>query len=306
MNSNSKIDLDGLRVVNAIVQEGSFVRAAALLHRVPSTISYTINKLESGLGIKIFERDGHRVRLTESGAELHRYGSELLRMAYETESAIGRLSTGWEAELRIAVHDFFPEDKVMALVREFYEVAQNTRLKIFTEVLTGAWDALLSGRVDFVIGIGTDIPEVGGFSTAPAGEVEFVFVVARDHPLAAHPGPLPEDQVRQHRAVAIADTSRDLPKRSIALLPGQPVLTVSTPAMKIQAHLQGLGVGLVPRHSVRNYLADGRLVEKNLETGRSWRYPLIYAWKNKHKGRALDWLKARLTDPQRPVGWFDD
>ncbi|MDO6459570.1 LysR family transcriptional regulator [Granulosicoccaceae sp. 1_MG-2023] len=305
MNSNPRLDLDSLRVLSTIVAEGSFVRAANALHRVPSTISYAVSKLEQSTGIRLFEREGHKVRLTEAGQEVYRHAQELLRVAAEAETAIGHLATGWESQLRLAVHDFFPEDKLMPLVEEFYAVARATRLSISTEVMTGIWDALLGERADIILAIGSDGPEGGGYGQAEIGQVEFVFVVAPHHPLAAWQGPVPEDELRRHRAVAIADTSRQLPVRSLSLLPGQPVLTVSTPQMKLQAHLQGIGVGTLPRAMVQPYLDDGRLLEKELEGRDPQRFPLVCAWRNKRKGLALQWLRERLTDPARPVQWLD-
>lgn len=305
MNSNLRLDLESLRVLATIVSEGSFIRAANALHRVPSTISYTVGKLEEATGIKLFERHGHKVRLTEDGEEVYRHGLELLRVANEAETAIGHLASGWESRLRLAVHDFFPEDKLMEVVAEFYAVTDTTRLTVTTEVMAGIWDALLNDRADIVLAIDTDAPEGGGLSQAIVGSVEFIFVVAPHHPLADVEGPISEDELRRHRVVAIADTARQLPAKSVSLLPGQPVLTVTTPQMKLQAHLQGVGVGTLPRAMVQPYLDDGRLIEKSLEGQEPRRYPLICAWRNKRKGKALQWLRTRLTDPARPIQWLD-
>lgn len=302
MISNHKIDLDSVRVVCTIVEEGSFARAAATLHRVPSTISYTVSKIEGLLDIQIFNREGNKISLTEAGSEFYAHGMELLRVARETERALERLASGWESQLHIVVHDLFPADRVMKLVGEFYAAAPGTQLKVSTEVLSGAWDALVSDRADLVIAIGNNMPDIAGISVADAGNVEFVFCVSPRHPLADYPEPVPEDIIRRHRAIAIADTSRSLPKRSVAVLPGQKVLTVNSPKMKLEAHLQGLGVGTLPKYMVQEYLDSGQLLQKTTESGSSWVYPLVYAWKNKHQGKALTWLRNRLCNER--VDWF--
>ena len=41
-----KLSLEALQIVDAIDRRGSFAKAAQELHRVPSTISYTVGKLE--------------------------------------------------------------------------------------------------------------------------------------------------------------------------------------------------------------------------------------------------------------------
>lgn len=302
MISNHKIDLDSVRVVCTIVDEGSFTRAASALHRVPSTISYTVSKIEGLLDIEIFNRSGNKISLTEAGSEFYAHGMELLRVAGETELALERLASGWESQLHIVVHDVLPVDQIIKLVGEFYEVAPSTRLKVSTEVLAGAWDALLSDRADFVIAVGNNIPDTGGISVVDAGQVEFVFCVSPEHALADYPEPIPEDVIRRYRAIAIADTSRGLPKQSVAVLPGQQVFTVNSPAMKLEAHLQGLGVGTLPKYMVKEYLDSGRLVKKTTESASSWVYPLVYAWKNKHQGKALSWLRRRLCE--EGIEWF--
>ena len=296
MISNHKIDLDSVRVVCTIVDEGSFARAASALHRVPSTVSYTVSKIERLLDIQIFNRNGNKIALTEAGSEFYAHGMELLRVAGETEKALERLASGWESQLHIVVHDVFPVSQVIKLIGEFYEVAPSTTLKVSTEVLAGAWDALLSDRADLVIATGNNMPTMSGITVVDAGQIEFLFCVSPDHPLADHPEPIPEDVIRQYRAVAIADTSRSLPRMTIAVLPGQKVLTVNSPAMKVEAHLQGLGVGTLPKNMVRQYLATGQLVSRSTETGSTWTYPLVYAWKNKHHGKAFTWLRKRLCE----------
>jgi DNA-binding transcriptional LysR family regulator len=65
-----KISLDALLAVDTIARKGSFSAAAKELFRVPSTISYTVAKLEEDLGVQLFERLGPRVVLTSAGEEL--------------------------------------------------------------------------------------------------------------------------------------------------------------------------------------------------------------------------------------------
>jgi hypothetical protein len=45
-----KLSLDAIEIIDAIDRGGSFAAAAEALHKVPSTISYTVAKLEEQLG----------------------------------------------------------------------------------------------------------------------------------------------------------------------------------------------------------------------------------------------------------------
>ncbi|WJW76440.1 LysR family transcriptional regulator [Thiohalobacter sp. IOR34] len=296
------ISLDALVVLDAIARRGSFAAAAEELHRVPSSVTYAIQKLEDSLGVQLFDRRGHRAHLTPAGQALLREGRDLLTLADGVARNVRRIATGWEAELRIAVGDLIPYAKVLDLCEAFYRVAPDTRLRLYTEVLGGTWDALLSGRADLVIGAPGEGPPGGGYALHPLGEVEFVFVVAPHHPLAGETEPLPNDLIRRHRAVAAADSSRGLPPRTVGLLPGQNVLTVPDLQTKREAQRRGLGVGHLPRHMIEEDLAEGRLVIKATEDGTSIRHRLYYVWRTRHQGKALAWFRERLCG--EGVDWF--
>jgi DNA-binding transcriptional LysR family regulator len=99
-----KLSLDAIEIIDAIDRGGSFAAAAEALHKVPSTISYTVSKLEEQLGFDLFARRGPRVSLTPAGRELLTEGRWLLRSAADLESRLRRIATGYESELRL-VHD---------------------------------------------------------------------------------------------------------------------------------------------------------------------------------------------------------
>ena len=61
-----KLSLEALQVIDAIDRRGSYAAAAQELHRVPSALSYAVQKLEQDLDLLVFDRRGHRVRLTEA------------------------------------------------------------------------------------------------------------------------------------------------------------------------------------------------------------------------------------------------
>ena len=299
------INLDALIVLDSIVRRGSFAAAAKELYRVPSSITYAIQKLEDNLEVTLVDRHGHRAHLTPAGEALLREGRDLLALADGVERNIKRVATGWEAELRIAVGDLIPYAKVLDLCEVFYKIAPDTRLRLSTEVLGGTWDALVSGRADLIIGAPGDGPPGGGYALHPLGEVEFVFVVAPHHPLAKETEPLTNDLIRKYRAVAAADSSRGLAPRTVALLPGQQVLTVADLHQKADAQKRGLGVGHLPRHLIESDIAAGDLLVKATEDGASTLHMIYYAWRTRHQGKALNWFKQQMFENEKPVNWFD-
>lgn len=302
-----KIDLDHLLVIDAIDRRGSFARAADELHRVPSAITYAVNKLEQDLGVQIFDRSGHRARLTETGENVLREGRDLLRLAMRLEAHAKYLSQGWESELRIAVGDLVSSNRINKLVGEFFaEHGDRTRLRLSREVYGGCWDALAGDRADLVIGTSqSGMPAGGGFAIQPLGEIRFIFAVAPQHPLASAPEPLSADTIKFNRAVAASDTSRSLPPRTSGILSGQEVLSVADMWQKRQIQLMGLGAGYLPDYLVAADIAAGRLIEKKVEEARETG-PLFIAWRSDFTGKALNWFRDRLADKQVQEELFAD
>lgn len=290
-----RLTLDALAVLDAIVRKGSFAAAAEDLYRVPSAITYTVNKLEQDLKVGLFDRSGHRAKLTPAGEKLLQEGRHLLRAAQELELSVKRVATGWEAELTLAMDDLIPLSRIYPLVADFYAGNVGTQLRLITEVFGGSWDALATGRADLVIGASGEGPAGGGYATRLLGDMEFVFVVPPGHPLASATVPLASEDILQYRAIAAADSSRNLPPRTSYLLTGQDVLTVPCMRTKLEAHRRGLGVGFVPRSLVEDDLAAGRLITKEVACPAPAPH-LFIAWRGGNTGKALAWFLERLED----------
>lgn len=291
-----RLSLEALQVLDAIDRRGSFAAAASELHRVPSAITYTIQQLESDLDVLIFDRRGHRAQLTPAGHELLSEGRQLLQAAVDLEARIRQVAKGWETELRIGVDTIIGAARLYPLIAQFYAEqgsSAGTRIKVTEEVLAGNWDALVCERADLVIGVNDDIPPGGGFATLLLRPVSFVFVAAPDHPICAEAQPLTEAIIHRYRAVSVADSSLNLPPRTVGLLSGQDVLTVPSMRDKIAAHIDGLGVGYLPAHLAAPEVANGRLRSFELNSPRP-EAALYAAWRPRRTGKALRWFAQQL------------
>ncbi|MEW9898271.1 LysR family transcriptional regulator [Chitinivorax sp. PXF-14] len=290
-----RLSLDALLVLDAIDRKGSFAAAADELYRVPSAVTYAVQKLEQDLDVTIFDRSGHRAKLTPAGEELLREGRHLLDAANLLECRVKRIATGWETDLKIAVSDLIDMSCLYPLMAAFDAAGGASRIKLMTEVFGGTWDALVSTRADIAIGAMEDGPPGGGYSVRPMGEVEFVFAVAPSHPLASAQQPLPPELVRHYRAVSAADSSRALSPRTSGLLTGQDVLTVSDIRQKAEAQAAGLGVGFLPRGLAQRYVDEGRLRVLDVQEAKPVAQ-LNLAWRARQPGKALHWFIRHLSD----------
>ena len=302
---------EALAMMDSIARSGSFAAAARELGKVPSALTYSVRQLEDALDVLLFDRRSGQAKLTAAGEELLAEGRRLLAEMDAVANRVRRVSCGWETQLTVAADGVISRLTLFELSEAFYalrpdtekpEAGPGTRLRLRTEVMAGTWEALLSGEADLAIGVATDnIAPPTGIALRPIGDVEFVFAVAPHHPLAAHGGAIGDDEMLRHRAVAVADSARRHEARSVNLLPGQEVFTVTSLQAKLEAQLRCLGCGFLPEPLAREHILAGRLVVKAVQRAPQ-RARLGYAWreaaapqpKKAPQGLALAWWLKQL------------
>lgn len=80
-----------LRILNyflTVAQEQNITKAAEILHITQPTLSRQLTQLEDELGIKLFDRSGHKLQLTDSGRFLFQRGQEITQLINKTEEEL--------------------------------------------------------------------------------------------------------------------------------------------------------------------------------------------------------------------------
>ena len=307
---------DALSMIDTIARTGSFAAASRELGKVPSALTYSVRQLEDALDVLLFDRRSRQAKFTAAGEELLNEGRRLLAEGAAVANRVKRVASGWETQLSVAVHDVVSRLTLFELCEAFYALdpqgkagggmpgngGPGTRLKLRTEVLAGTWEALVNGQADLAIGVGMHTAPPG-VAIEALGELEWVFVVSPQHPLAGAAEPVSDVEVLRYRAVAVADSAQHMSPLTLNLLPGQDVLTVSSMAAKIEALLRGLGCGFVPEPMVREHLAAGRLLRKRMQRPTT-AGKMGYAWRcgngrrdRASLGLALQWWLKQLAVP---------
>jgi DNA-binding transcriptional LysR family regulator len=105
------LTLHQLQCFDAVVSEGGFRQGAAKLHRSHSAVFTAMKKLEDQLGLRLLDREGYRVTLTDAGRSFHRRTRVFLRELSALRDHATQLATGEETELRIVIGDICPLPK---------------------------------------------------------------------------------------------------------------------------------------------------------------------------------------------------
>ncbi len=285
-------------MLQSIARAGSFAAAARAIGLVPSALTYRVRQIEQALDVLLFDRSTRQARLTPAGAELLTEGRHVLEAIDAMANRVKRVATGWEPQLTIAVDSIMSRTTLMELCESFFALGPPTRLRVREETLSGTLFALTSGQADLAIGV-PDNTHSSDIHTRLLGDVRFVYAVAPHHPLASAQEPLTDSLLRQHRAIAAADSIQQGHGLTIGLFGGQDVFTVATMQAKIDAQLRGMGGGFLPECMASAYIATGRLVVRRTERAERV-VRLHYAWRGASRpkqGRALQWWLKQLDSP---------
>lgn len=95
------MELRVLRYFLTVVREESITRAAEMLHITQPTLSRQLSTLEEELGVKLMDRGGRRIALTDEGMLLRRRAEELVALADKTEQEFTRRSVALEGRISI-------------------------------------------------------------------------------------------------------------------------------------------------------------------------------------------------------------
>jgi len=288
------ISLDALEVLDMIARKGSFAAAAEDLHRVPSALSYAMQKLEQDLDVLIFRKEGRRSVLTDAGKLLLEQGRELLQASERLAIATKTTHNGWEPVFNIAIDSLLNFEFIYPLIEKFYALHPSVEINLYEEVLGGSLEAISSRRTDLVIGVGDDLMPAQGIKSQCIGEIEWLFVVSPQHPLTAVEGTLTLADMELHRFVVVRDSARNQTSISRRVFNQRAVLSVPTVAEKITALKHGLGIGFLPAHRIQQEIAQGQLLALDVENANASKDKINLAWKLGNKGKVLHWFIEEL------------
>src|ERR1700692_4409175 len=99
--------VNGIGVLAAIVDSGSFARAGEILNMSQSGVSRSIARLEARLGIRLFERTTRSVSMTDEGRRLYRQIGPLLTGLEEAVASVMEGRALVRGRLRVQIHRTF-------------------------------------------------------------------------------------------------------------------------------------------------------------------------------------------------------
>jgi LysR family transcriptional activator of nhaA len=106
---NLKLNLKHLRYFWTVASHGSIAQAAGTLYLTPQTISGQLSELERQLGVKLFNREGRNLALTETGRMVFSYADEMFRLGLELQDVLAGHTPGSTLTLKVGVAMIVPK-----------------------------------------------------------------------------------------------------------------------------------------------------------------------------------------------------
>lgn len=250
------MDLYLLRYFLAVVETGSFTRAADRVFVTQPTLSAGIKKLEAQVGQALFERSNRRVFLTEAGTRFLPRAKAILHECNMAMQALGQAESA--PVLRLGVLTTLSNRAVGELLAGFKAAAPNTAIEIVDGTEQELTNRLDDRSLDYALSIHRG---EGPEKALPLLEEGYVFILARGHKLAGRArvsaADLSEDHmVVRSRCEVLSETSRYFTDHNV-----RPRLVYRTPndSRAIAMVAAGLGGTVVPESLVDDRVWPVRL-----------------------------------------------
>lgn len=251
------LTLDQIQLFLAVVDAGSFSKAAKKLNRAQSAVTYGIQKLEAQIDMPLFDRATYRPSLTEAGQTLLLRARRIAEEANAFRESARSLAGGLEPELTIVLDSMFPMAPVVEALRAFTERFPTVPPRVYVQSLGAAAELVLEGAC--MIGLFPLLfSDIAVFRSFPLLTIDLIPVVAPDHPLAAIEGPIETHALQQHVQLVLTDRSTLTAGRDYGVLSGRSWRLADLGA-KQSMLLAGLGWGTMPSHMVQDDIERGRL-----------------------------------------------
>lgn len=187
------MDLRQLRYFLAVVEHGSFTRAAAMTGRTQQALSKGVSALEQQLGARLFERGSRGAQPTAVGRLLLDHAQAADATLRTFEQRLQELQTGTEGEVRIGTGPTAAGSVVAPAVLALRKAWPRLGIRVLGGVLPDLLPALLARDLDVVVALDTMLQTDPRLHRDVLVEDDYRVMADAGHPLAGRAGLTADD-----------------------------------------------------------------------------------------------------------------
>ncbi len=177
------LEIRHLRLVRAIVTEGSIANAIDKLHLTPSALSHQLREAELQLGAKIFHRINKKLILTEVGEKVLVTANTVLDEMDRIEKEVKQMIQGETGNIRLSTECYTSYHWLPGVLKKFNTEFPNINVRIMFEATHKPIQKLLQGEID--LAITSDPVNNDKVEYVDLFQDEMVALVSETHPWAA-------------------------------------------------------------------------------------------------------------------------
>ena len=259
------IERSHLVIVREVDRQGSLTAASRRLHLTQSALSHAMRKLELALGTDLWQREGRKLRLTQTGQQLLALANRLLPQLENAEVQLRQTARGTRGTLRIGMECHPCYQWLLKVVAHYMPAWPDVDVDVKQKFRFGGIAALLDHEIDLVV---TPDPEARpGLEFIPVFDYEQVLVVGRNHRLADLQYVEPEQLAEEVLITYPVDAGR-LDVYNLFLTPAgitpRGHKTIESTDLILQMVAAGRGVAALPRWLVAEQAAHVPVVPVRL------------------------------------------
>lgn len=177
------MNIQAVKLFVHVIRCGSLAAAAAELNMSPSAASRVLSGLEFDAGLKLFSRQGQRLRPTIEGEQFYHECSRAMIAFDELQRAARRLAAGAQSRLKFVAGARLATVLALPTIGRFAKAYPDVEID-FEVMRVQDVDRIRAG-LDFDVALGGPVPSgMPAIEVTPLFELPTTAVMRRDHPLA--------------------------------------------------------------------------------------------------------------------------
>lgn len=281
------MELKYLNTVKTILETGSFQNAAKKLNYTQSTVTFQIRQLEQELHIKLFEKIGRKMILTQVGKDIIPYIDKVLE-TIEQISNYGKNLYELTGTIKIAVPESLLVYKLQEALKTFRKKAPCVEISLQILNCYQIIDAIAEGSID--IGVHYDVKKSPSVTTERLTSFPFVLVaspdLSKDEQDFIHTGQNKDTAIiyGDSKSVHFKTVSKYLKEKNIKLNGNIEIQSIEAIKLSVASNL---GIAYLPLFTVEKELKNHSLIELKTDIA----YPQIYSLVSYHKNK---WISPAI------------
>lgn len=175
------MDLNYFYTFNEVVKSGSFTQTAEELGYAQSSVTAQIKKLEEHYQVKLFERVGRKMRVTQPGEQLYAYVKEIIKLTDEADAQL-RQDTNLKGTIRIGTGETVAAYYITPYIKALKEKHPELRIRLEAGQCQNLIGGTIDGTYDVTILLDR-LQKHPALKTIPIRQEEMVMIASPHHSL---------------------------------------------------------------------------------------------------------------------------